>query len=468
MKLRTLRPESRRTSTPINVSGSNNYSHIESEYDLAEEKAGTGFHVQGKLDTEASCRQTAERIASLARRRFQQPEPFVRGASWNLTFWRDVWDGGQVKRKKIWKKLCPASTPYREVKKIADEIIRQLNTEQDSVVIPFLKMTETYIEAVLPTFAKTTRDRYLDVINNHLLPAFGHISLRDLKPLTIQKYFSGMGSLKLARASMEKIRVVLSSILNAAVDYQLLSENPAKKIRLLRDNRGKPAKPHLNAEQFHALVAHLKEPYATMVVVGAYTGLRVSELLALRWGDVGHNSITVDERYTRGDLSRPKTQASCATISVSEHVIARIRQLKQVTVEVRAGRAIRRFPAVKSSGPDDLVFQAVEQGGFMDDQNILSRHLKPAAKAAGISTELVNWRSLRTSRATWLIQAGADVKATQALMRHSKVTTTLDIYAQFVPETQLRANEQVDRLLEKAGTGLPEPNWKHNGSSRVQ
>ena len=123
-------------------------------------------------------------------------------------------------------------------------------------------------------------------------------------------------------------------------------------------------------------------------------------------------------------------------------MIAHIHQLKNITVEVRAGRAIRRFPAVKSSGSTDLVFQAVERGGFMDDHSVLSRRLNRQPQPAGIPAELVNWRSLRTSRATWLIQAGADVKATQALMRHSKVSTTLDIYAQFVPETELRANDR--------------------------
>jgi integrase len=48
----------------------------------------------------------------------------------------------------------------------------------------------------------------------------------------------------------------------------------------------------------------------------------------------------------------------------------------------------------------------------------------------------VNWRCLRTSHATWLKMAGADVKDAQAQMRHSRSSTTLDIYQQFVPESQ--------------------------------
>jgi site-specific recombinase XerD len=47
------------------------------------------------------------------------------------------------------------------------------------------------------------------------------------------------------------------------------------------------------------------------------------------------------------------------------------------------------------------------------------------------------------------VQSGADVKTVQGLMRHSKVTTTLDIYAQIVPETQAQANAKVDRSSTK-------------------
>ena len=61
-------------------------------------------------------------------------------------------------------------------------------------------------------------------------------------------------------------------------------------------------------------------------------------------------------------------------------------------------------------------------------------HIKPAARKLGIPW--VNWQALRRSFATWLKLAGADVKDAQALMRHSRASTTLDIYQQFVPESQ--------------------------------
>jgi len=70
------------------------------------------------------------------------------------------------------------------------------------------------------------------------------------------------------------------------------------------------------------------------------------------------------------------------------------------------------------------------------------RHIKPAARSLKLG--FVNWRCLRTSYATWLKLHGADVKDAQALMRHSRASTTLDYYQQFVPESQRRV---VDKLV---------------------
>jgi integrase len=83
---------------------------------------------------------------------------------------------------------------------------------------------------------------------------------------------------------------------------------------------------------------------------------------------------------------------------------------------------------VKSDGPDDLVFSVSTEGAPLRYNNILSRHIKPAGRKIGIG--FVNWRCLRTSRATWMIEAGANPKDVQGQMRHSRIQTTLDIYAQ--------------------------------------
>ena len=298
--------------------------------------------------------------------------------------------------------------------------------------------------------ATTSFDRTRGVLDNYLIPAFGKCCLRDLTALTLQTYFSKLTTSTtnqmLSHESRDKIRDVLSSALRFAVQHDLLVRNPAESLRIPPDKRGKKRnKPYLTPQQFDLLVELIPEPYASMVYVAIYTGLRVSELAGLRWNDIGASSITIDERFCRGDWGAPKSEASNATIGVNSCVLDRIHRLKGLTVEVRAGNAIRKYKVVKSDGPDDLVFQGVRSGGPLRDNNILVRFIKPAARS--MELPWVNWRSLRTSHATWLKMAGADVKDAQAQMRHSRSSTTLDIYQQFVPESQQRAVDRLSRLV---------------------
>ena len=268
--------------------------------------------------------------------------------------------------------------------------------------------------------------------------------MREITPLTVQVHFSGMASSRLLYASRDKIRRVLSSVLGSAVWYGLIIRNPVVGVRLPRDNRTCRRKPYLTPEQFHQLVQLIPEPYATMVSTAIYTGLRVNELIALRWRCIGEDTITIDERYCRGDLGLPKTTASAATNPVNKAVIERLQRLKQMTVMVKAGTNTRAYQLVKNDGPDDLVFQSVRTGRPMRDNNILARHIKPAAKKLGLG--FVNWRCLRTSHATWLKLAGADIKDTQAQLRHARASTTLDIYQQNIPESHRQAIDKLTTL----------------------
>ena len=388
----------------------------------------------------------------MARRRFQNPEPKRVGKWWYLLLWQDEFLNGKRIRKRKRIRLAPATMPEREVKKIAAEFLRPLN--QGLAPIGAAVGFADYVEAVykttlLPLMAKSTQARSTSVIKLYLNPAFGSKCMRDLTPLTLQQYFSGIASSKLSYESRDKIRDVMSSILSSAVTYGILVKNPMEGVRLAPARKGNRVKPYIDPVKFSALLVLIPEPYATMVHVAAFTGLRPSELVGLRWRNVHADSITVDERYCRGEWGAPKSKASNATIPVNGGVVDRIHRLKTITVEIRAGNAVRRYPAVKSCGPDDLVFASVAKGAPMRDNTILTRFIKPAARTLGMGW--VNWQVLRRSHATWLKMAGADVKDAQAQMRHSRATTTLEVYQQFIPESQRRV---VNKLMDLTGPGF--------------
>jgi integrase len=384
----------------------------------------------------------------MARRRFQDPAPRRRGNWWTIQVRQDVVVDGKLKRSNKRVRLGPAAMPEREVRKVAAEYLRPLNQGIQGVgsAVSFAQYVQReYLPVVMPLFAKSTRDRYEGVLENYLLPTFGELCLRDITPLAVQKYFSHMATSPLTHESRDKIRDVLSSVLASAVRYDFLVRNPVENVRMPSERRGRRRnKPYLTIQQFSHLIGLIPEPYASMVYVAIYTGLRVSELAGLRWDDIHEDSITIDERYCRGDWGCPKSDCSNATIAVNRCVIERIHRLKTLKIEVRAGRAVREYRAVKSDGPSDLVFQSVKDGKPIRDNNILTRFIKPAARKMGL--EWVHWRSLRTSHAVWLKLAGADVKDAQGQMRHSRASTTLDIYQQFVPESQRRVVTQLGSL----------------------
>lgn len=342
--------------------------------------------------------------------------------------------------------------PEREVRKLVakwleDNVNDALQGVGSAVTFSHY-VKHTYLPVVMPLMAKSTRNRYEGVLDNYLLPVFGQKTLRDLNTLTLQEYFSTMVTSPLSHESRDKIRDVLSSVMRTAIDYGLLKVNPVENVRMPAERRGrKRSKPYLTPQQFEDLVGGIAEPYSSMVYVAIYTGLRVSELAGLRWNDIHEDSITIDERYCRGDWGAPKSESSNATIGVNRCVVDRIHRLKHLTVEVKARLATRRYRVVKADGPNDLVFQSVKDGKPIRDNNILTRFIKPAARAMGL--EWVNWRCLRTSHATWLKMAGADVKDAQAQMRHAHASTTQDIYQQFVPESQQRVVQKLNSLNQR-------------------
>lgn len=391
-------------------------------------------------------------LESMAKRRFQDPQPEKAGRAWYIRIWEDVYIGGVRVRKRKRIKLADASKGLREVQKLAAEKLRRLNSGlvQVGAGVNFMHFVENeYRTKYLPNLAKPVQDCYESMIKAHLDPVFGSGSLSDLTRSTLQGYFANRAG-GVEYPTLLKIRDTLSSILRAAVDAEFLEKNPLDGLKLPKDKRPRRAKPVLTPRQFYHLLELMPEPYATMVCMCVWAGLRASEVIGLRWRDIQPDAIVISERYCRGDWDAPKTDASAAPIAVEPELIARIERLKSLEVSVRAGRAVRKFQLVKSSGPDDLVFQSVKDGKPMRDSNVLRRFIKPAARQLGIG--FCNWQTLRRSCATWMVQSGGDVKSVQGQMRHTRASTTLDIYSQIVPAGQRRAAHRLSAFVKEQVT----------------
>jgi integrase len=194
------------------------------------------------------------------------------------------------------------------------------------------------------------------------------------------------------------------------------------------------------------LVAEVPEPYRSIVVVAVLTGLRRSELFALRWGalDLEKGVLDVRESVYNGHFSTPKTRSSSRRVPLSSTVL----------------KLLRDWKANLGSVEDkDLVFPSRNGSAYRPD-NILKRIIHPACERLKIPR--VGWHAFRHTHATQLSELGENPKTAQAILGHSGLETTMQIYTHAVTGTMVRAEERLAQLLldpngPKSGTSITQP-----------
>ena len=227
----------------------------------------------------------------MARRRFQKGQLFKSGRRRKVWVgrWREdvlLEDGaiGQVRR---WQVLgTVADFPSRrEAQALLDDRLRPVNAgaSRPEASIAFGTFVEEQWKAlVLPTFKASTQHGHKTVLNVHVLPAWKEWRLRDIERLAIQQWVADKFRQRTGWQTVRNAWVLLSSILETAVEYGYLQTNPARGVKF--PQKGLKEKPAIIAgEDLARLLKHLDEPYRTMVSLIAATGLRIGELLALRW-----------------------------------------------------------------------------------------------------------------------------------------------------------------------------------------
>src|SRR5262249_4167592 len=147
-------------------------------------------------------------------------------------------------------------------------------------------LIERYIERELPE-RHSTRRSYLTVLNRWIRPRWGDYSVEDVKAVAVEEW---LRSLQLAPKSKTHLRSVMHLLYQNAMRWELMDRNP---ITLVRQGSRRVQLPRvLTAHEIRTLLAELPEPYYTMVLVAVCTGLRVSEVIGLQWGDFDWEAAT--------------------------------------------------------------------------------------------------------------------------------------------------------------------------------
>jgi integrase len=195
----------------------------------------------------------------------------------------------------------------------------------------------------------------------------------------------------------------------------------------------------LTVEQFHEVVGNMAEPYKPMVQVAICLGLRVSEVLALKWSDFDFAGLTLEvvRKVVHGRVSRVKTE-------YSEDELPLDPAFAEVLLDWKT-----RCP--KSEG--GWVFPNPDTGGLYHASPIQQDYIRAAGRKAKLGKD-IGWHSFRHAYRSFLDVDGAPVGVQQKLMRHAQVSTTMNTYGNAQMQSKREANTKVVQMVLPTREGL--------------
>lgn len=317
-------------------------------------------------------------------------------------------------------------------------LLLKLNSEAPRAgVVMFAALSDRYIQDELPE-RYSTRSSYLSAVNNHIRPKWADFPLDKIKPMAVEDW---LRHLTLAPKSKANVRGIMHSIFKCAERWELIEmgKNPIALVRVKGCTKRLTTPRVLTVTEFCALLPHLKEPYRTMIIVAQCLGLRVSEIVALKWSDFDfeNSNVLVQRSSVHGRIGDVKTEYSRDVVPLDQELASVLQEWRQ---------------QAPFQGGDDWLFANPATGKPYHQEEIQKKPLKKAAIAAGIGPE-IGWHTFRHTYRSWLDATGAPLKVQQELMRHASITTTMNVYGRAMPGIKREANSKVVSLVLKKEKG---------------
>jgi integrase len=296
---------------------------------------------------------------------------------------------------------------------------------------------------------EATKVIYAEFLKTWIRPHWAMTNIRDVRTIVVENWLRQLrrkDGNPLADTTKTKIRSLMSVLFNHAIRYEWLEQgkNP---ITLVRQSTARQKNPEvLDPHEIQNLLLHLESPYRLMVLLAATTGLRRSELFALKWSDIDFTDRTINvTRSIYGQvIGNCKTEASQKAVPFAHDVKVELSLWKEQSCYQQ---------------PDDWVFASPHRKGTLPywPAILMRRMIRPAASRAGI-TKWIGWHTFRHSYATLLIANGENVKVVQELMRHGSARITVDIYSQARSPAKRAAQQRlVQMILPQEGPELAIP-----------
>jgi integrase len=280
------------------------------------------------------------------------------------------------------------------------------------------------------TFDATTRAAVTSRLTNHILPTFGNLELRHIRPSTVQTWLRGRQGL-LAPGTVKAALSTLNAIMGAAVEDGMIARNPcaARSVNAPAPEREKIVP--WTVEQLQAVIDAHPPEWRAVPIIGAGCGLRQGEIFGLRVDDVDFLRRRLLVRYQvkpglalgppKGRKSREVPLPDVVAVAISEHLSA--------------------MPL-----PNSVVFH---RDGELVYTQVYNRTIwKPALREAGIETTRRNgMHILRHTYASMQLEHGTSIRALAEYLGHHDPGFTLRTYTHLMPASEDRARQAIDLLL---------------------
>jgi len=320
----------------------------------------------------------------------------------------------------------------------------------------------TYIEPKNVTFAEfakgylsgrvgirgSTSAGYASIIRKHLVPYFGKTKIQDIRLHSVQQFVEKlvpMVSTKTLRNTITLLKVMLAGEKGcSAIKQGYIWFDPLQGVELPSLLSKQVASP--TADQVWRLIdtsAEMKSIGQGMIYLGAFTGIRRGELLALRFDDIDwfQKELTINKSLgkclaTDGvhkwiwKVGPTKSKRSNRRVALTNNVIQFLSKLKQFSG--------------KSAG---LIFSN-RDGAHIDPDYFDDHIFDPIRKKAGLND--VRFHHLRHFFASMLIAQGESPKYVCDQLGHSSVQITFDVYGHLFPQAKAEASEKFERRMLKA------------------
>ncbi len=317
-------------------------------------------------------------------------------------------------------------------KEVADALVEKIHERNTGNIVydddlNFGEFLGRWLDGARHTVKATTWEAYERVIRNHINPSLGRVKLGKLSPGMIQAYYSQKLAEGMSAASVRPQHAVIRRSLAQAQRWQFVRTNPADAVDppMPRSREMRP----LDAAQARAFLdAARGERYEALFVLAISTGMRIGELLGLKWSDVDFDAGSLRVART---LSTAKTGPRYTTPKSGKG-----RNIKLPAIAIAALRTHRAQQnaqrlALGDAWRDEGLIFAARNGSSLDFTNITRDHFAPLLKSAGLPP--IRFHDLRHTTATLLLSQGTHPKFVQELLGHASVAMTIDRYSHVLP-----------------------------------